>query len=500
MICGMKSQVASQSDQNDTKLAYSSDSSGKLLGDSIEGLDLNFNDFVSMIGPFLGPVIWLVLKQCSQEHRKKILDVLSPFRSGFKAVGITQQTAEMGGAPLSNPMGMGIGAGIGIAAGAALAAWINPEIKRLDAKLRSQSQLNQQLNQLLLERIEQGKLEIPDNLSQCELIEWLQDQSAVQSDNMREIREKDFMNCNAEDARRLIALKLIAEMMTALYTVDVANTDLRLMEITKVLKVFNINWISLALNIILSVALLFSHYQIAKHSTAGVLLEASHSQLSGQLKLKEAQLEKLKNSPTQNTTLTASQKTEKINQLNSECMQTRTELNKVKKELTAHQQTDLTIRILGAAAIRGFQEGGKAFGLYAAVASALAFILHFIPAPLMATLLLTHGLSAICLPAFLTVWAITLAALTIAAIVFTSLAIVSGIQCAIERYSQKKQELEAANPKPVQQQQPQPSSPTKPSVLSSLRYRFLAKHCPSQPEPGIEMTTIRGRQMSPAPC
>ncbi len=429
-----KPQTKSQTTMERVNEAYSSQSSAELAQCVSEDFDLTFSDLFFSIGILGGPALWLFLQSCSRDTKKRILDVLSPFRSGFKATNLSEQTVGMtGGTPfLQSKPGIGVGAGIGIALGLFMVTYLTPEIKILEDRFQRRTKLNQ----LLTQHLEKGTL-IPKGLSEIQLIEWLEDPSKSEFTGLtREpITLEHFQDVNLEEANRLMSLRVLFEIINAIYAVGVANTDMALMGISKAIP----NHLGLAFNLIMGTALAYSYYQIAEHRVNGILLYAQQSYLTGKLAITRRQLAEVQApivgealAVLNNMAITQPAPPKEL-ALTAECTHIETQLSRCKRRIEIHKQINFNDILLANAALKGFQEGGGA------VILAMTYLL-----------IVAHVISMALPPAFFILSSITI--------------ITAGIYCAHERYQQQKAEIEKAEKLSKQKSDPIPATIKSPSV------------------------------------
>ena len=419
-----KPQTKSQTTMERVNEAYSSQSSAELAQCVSEDFDLTFSDLFFSIGILGGPALWLFLQSCSRDTKKRILDVLSPFRSGFKATNLSEQTVGMtGGTPfLQSKPGIGVGAGIGIALGLFMVTYLTPEIKILEDRFQRRTKLNQ----LLTQHLEKGTL-IPKGLSEIQLIEWLEDPSKSEFTGLtREpITLEHFQDVNLEEANRLMSLRVLFEIINAIYAVSVANTDMALMGISKAIP----NHLGLAFNLIMGTALAYSYYQLAEHRVNGILLYTQQSYLAGKLAISRRQLADTQVSVVSDALASLNKKsstddflmaviqppTPKELALTAECAHIETQLSECERQIDTHKKTNFNNLLLANAALKGFQEGGNA-------------VIAVIGIPLM---IVTHFVTVALPPLFVILLAVTI--ITVA------------VYCAYKSYEIKKEEIEKAD-------------------------------------------------------
>lgn len=387
---------------------YASESSANLVDNFTQDFDPHVGELFWAFGPWLGPVIWVFLQCCSPDLKSEILNTLSPFRSGVKSVATLDQTAGMAGMPVKGNLATGLGAGVGIAMGALITKFINPEISKIEERLK----LRTRLNKLLLKHLGGSDSRIPQGLSPIQLIHWLEDpfHSDFADLPLRSVTEDLFQDYHPEEIKRLTWLKLFAEIMAGVYTTSVANVDLGLMGVSSFLN----NHISLGFNLITVSALVASHHQIAHHHVEGLALSAKQSCLAGKREVK------FKKVTAAYSAATPSPQPEQFKAL-TEYADTSLQLQQCEKRLERHKKVDMNNLHLTNAALKGFQEGGETVSMFTGIP--------------ISVLVLTHVVSAGFLPLYLAVLGIT---------------IVAGIYCGYKRYQQKKQEIaQAEKPKPT---------------------------------------------------
>jgi len=411
---------------NETNEMYSGESSGALLANSCGAFELDFSGVLASFGLLFGPMFWLFFKICPLDTRKKFLEEISRFRNATKAVQITDKNAVMAGLPINGWVGILTGSAISLMMGALIAKYIEPKIKALEQGI----QLRTRLNQLLLVHIERNiynePLEIPKNLSESELVYWLENPNNPEWKKKNIIfgliEANDFKDYSQEEANTLKNLRTLSEIITGIYTVNVANTDLGLSKLAAFLYP---NYLNLALNLAMGSLMALAYQRIAKYHVDSILLPAKKCFLTGKIAVKNLKLagltQKIEQASKEEALLADDCKSNSaINQLRTQCEEIKseikpvtTELHHCRNQLASHHKKNLENVLLFTAGLRGFQEGGMA-------ASLVTF-----PVPLLISL---HVISATFLPLYIAV---------------LSLTIFLGAYCAYHRYQAKKQELDA---------------------------------------------------------
>src|ERR1700722_13339646 len=124
--------------------AYSANSTDALAVDGVESFKLT--DSMISFGPWLGVVILVCLKALPIEERKKVLAVISPFRSGIKSVGVARDTEVlMGMSGLATDLAKGLTSGVGIVNGIFMIKYLLPNIAAREKSFKEKIELNQLL-------------------------------------------------------------------------------------------------------------------------------------------------------------------------------------------------------------------------------------------------------------------------------------------------------------------------------------------------------------------
>ncbi len=363
--------------------SYSSKSTKNFLSSIPEDFELGFKDLMAMAGPWLAVGIWVFLKACPEKVRKTVLSILSPIRNTVKSMRTVAQTAEMTGVlnGLPGPLKTGIGSATGLVAAALMTMIISPKIKILEERIQRRIKLNE----LLKKHLEHSNV-IPQGLSELQLLQWLEDPTQFANLPRRKINENDFADYSYKDAKQLSRYKKLAEIINGVYALSVLNSNLSL---AGAKQVFCIPFVSLVTNTVVGTAMVYNSYQIAKHHTEGLLLEAEKSCLSGKLVLSNS-------SP--------------ITSITQEQLQTK--LSSCKQKIQNHQSINFNRFHLANASFKGFLEGAETVDLIVGIP--------------IAALVLAHIFSATCPPLYFAVLGVTIAA---------------GLYVGYKRYQQKKQEL-----------------------------------------------------------
>ncbi len=399
--------------------SYSSKSTNNFLASIPKDFELDFSDLMTMAGPWLAAGIWAFLKVCPEKVRKAVLSILSPIRNTVKSMRTIVQTAEMTGVlnGLPGPLKTGIGSATGLVAAALMTMIISPKIKILEERIQRRIKLNE----LLKKHLAQSNV-IPQGLSELQLLQWLEDPTQFEDLPRRKINENDFADYSAKDANQLSRYKKLAEIINGVYALSVLNSNLSL---AGAKQVFCIPFVSLVTNTVVGTAMVYNSYQVAKHHTEGLLLEAEKSCLSGKLVLSNS---------SSNTSITQEQ------------LQLQTKLSSCEQKIQNHHSINFNGLHLANASFKGFLEGAETVDLIVGIP--------------IAALILAHVVSATFPPLYFAVLGITIAA---------------GLYVGYKRYQQKKQELEKqtkleSNPAVVSEEKlqnlPKKSLQSKPQIVS----------------------------------